>query len=99
MNKKSKQYSRFQKLGIQNLVRRYREFVEGFREDETEILQGFSLCPDYSIKQHRRINRLEVRRTKYGHKNLKLAVLGRVRNVPLKRQLIIKRSFGEGVRI
>jgi hypothetical protein len=98
MNKKSKQFSQSQKSGIRNLIRRYREFLEWFQEDEIEILQGFSLCPNYSIKQHRSISRLEVRKTKYGHKNVKLAVL-RVRNVPPKRQLIIKRSFDEGVRI
>jgi hypothetical protein len=99
MNNKSKQYSQFQKLGIQNVTRRYRGFVDRFQEDEIEMLQGFSLCPDYSIKQHRRISRLEVRKTKYGHRNVRLAVLRRVRNVPPKRQLILKRSFDGGVRI
>jgi hypothetical protein len=79
-------------------MRRYREFV-GVREDEIEILQGFSLCRDYSVKQHRRICRIEVRKTKYGHRNIRLAVLRKVRNVPPKRQLILKRLFDGGVRI
>ncbi len=43
---------------------------------ETEDVGGFSLCPTYSAKQLRRIERFRIRETKYGHANPKKLKFG-----------------------
>jgi hypothetical protein len=43
----------------------------------TEDIMGFSLCPEYSKKQLRRIARLKIEKAKYGHgrSNIKVNVI------------------------
>jgi hypothetical protein len=97
MNKKSKQIWQDPSLREYS-ARRSREVVDGLnlQEVEREGILAFSLCKDYSTKQHRRINRLRIGKTRYGHGKRKLTILGRY--VPTRKQLIIKQTFDGGVR-
>ncbi len=64
----------------------------------TEDIEGFSLCPEYSKKQLRRIARIQTGRVKYGHAdgNLKpsKAVKETIRG---SKEMLIRRAVEEGI--
>jgi hypothetical protein len=64
------------------------KMAKNIRREKTAEL-GFSFCPRYSIEQLRRINGLEIRKAKYGHRN---AIAGLF---PIRKQLLTKSAFNQ----
>jgi hypothetical protein len=63
----------------------------------TEDIRGFSLHPNYSIKQQQRINRLRIRKVKDGYRKLKSTHTQMNINVPVSKQVLIKSAYNEEV--
>ena len=57
------------------------------KEEMTEL--GFSFCPKYSVEQLRRINSLQIRKAKYGHRNAIAEIC------PVRKQLLTKSAFNQ----
>jgi len=98
----NKQHLSWQEPSLrQNSARRRRVVVDGLdlQEDRRNNILTFSLCRDYTEEQHKRIRRFRIRKTRFGHGNRKLSIIGRTRYIPIKKQLIIKQTFDGGVGI
>jgi hypothetical protein len=67
------------------------------KQNKTAAIWGFSLCPQYSIRQLRKINHMLKR--KHGRAYLKSSRLRSVIGFPVRRQLSIKQAFNGGIKI
>jgi hypothetical protein len=63
----------------------------------TEDIGGFSLCPKYSAKQRRRINRIQMRKVKDRYRNVKS--ISRGINHPITKQSFVRRWDNQEVGI
>ena len=54
------------------------------------VEERFSLCPSYSIKQLRKINTIQSKKIKKGHRKRLSAIF------PIGKQIIIKEAFNQG---
>jgi len=64
-------------------------------EEKRNSMLGFSLCPEYSVKQLQKISL--ILKAKHGRAYLKSSLLRSTISFPVRQQLILKRVFNKEV--